>query len=111
MADEKKLSILSIERRLDETVKKVRYLGLIPQGYRHYPAVTTMKGFLNSGRADTWKECTALYEEQVHRWKLEQNSAEALQWSMYTAMQAQQAAKSAGFAQAVHSALSGAQIL
>ena len=52
---------------------------LIPPDYRYPLALTTMLGFVKNLRASTWKECADLYEQQLHRWKIETNSAENLQ--------------------------------
>ena len=49
---------------------------LIPPDYRYPLAIQTMLGFVRNLRASTWKECADLYEEQLHRWQMEENNAE-----------------------------------
>ena len=51
---------------------------LIPPDYRYPLAIETMLRFVKNLRASTWKECADLYEEQLHRWQMEANSAENL---------------------------------
>ena len=49
---------------------------LIPPDYRYPLALSTMNGFLRNFRASNWKVCVDLYEEQYHRWVMEENSRE-----------------------------------
>jgi len=51
---------------------------LIPPDYRYSLAIETMLRFVRNLRASTWKECADLYEEQLYRWKMEENSVENL---------------------------------
>jgi len=50
----------------------------IPEEYVNALALGTMTRFIANGRADNWKTCVDMFEEQKHRWILENNSAEAL---------------------------------
>jgi len=50
----------------------------IPEDYVNSLALETMLRFIANGRADTWKVCVDMFEEQKHRWLLENNSAESL---------------------------------
>lgn len=43
----------------------------LPQPYRNYSATSYMAIAVGKGRADTFKEAANLYEEQLHRWRLE----------------------------------------
>jgi len=52
---------------------------LIPLDYRYSLALKIMLSHVRNLRASNWKECADLYEEQLHRWTMESNSAEALQ--------------------------------
>ena len=51
---------------------------LIPPDYRYPLALSTMYGLVKNFRATTWKECADLYEEQYHRWVMEENSKESV---------------------------------
>ena len=70
---EKKLE--KADRAAEENKKIIM---LIPPDYRYPLALETMLGFVKNLRASTWKECADLYEEQLHRWQMETNSAENL---------------------------------
>ena len=48
----------------------------IPPDYRYPLALETMLGFVKNLRASTWEKCVDLYEEQLYRWKMLENSAE-----------------------------------
>lgn len=43
----------------------------LPEPYRNYQATSYMAIAVGKGRADTFKEAANLYEEQLHRWRLE----------------------------------------
>jgi len=62
-----------VEKALLENEKVIL---LIPPDYRYPLALSTMLGFVRNFRASTWKECVDLYEEQYHRWVMEENSRE-----------------------------------
>jgi len=49
---------------------------LIPPDYRYPLALTTILGFVRNLKATTWKECANLYDEQLYRWQMLENSAE-----------------------------------
>ena len=70
-------------------------LQLIPPKYRYPLALKEMSSSVTNMLADSWKECAKLYEEQLHRWTLEKNSAEALILAAQTNALAASAAKSA----------------
>ena len=72
-AEEWKIRLDNAEQVFEENRKIVT---LIPPDYRYPLALTTMLGFVRNLRASTWKECADLYEEQLHRWQMEENSAE-----------------------------------
>ena|GEM_PF-3060751 len=57
---------------------------LIPSNYRYPFALKQMSGYVSDMRADSWKECVNLFEEQMHRWTLEENSEEALELASQT---------------------------
>jgi len=76
----------------------IQYVNLIPPNYRYPLALDEIYSYLANHRAESWKEAVNLYEEQLHRWKLEENSEEALLLQAQTAALAGRAASSAGTA-------------
>jgi hypothetical protein len=85
-----------------QTMASSNYLNLIPSQYRNSIALSTMLNYLNSGRADSWKECTKLFEEQLHNDRMlqsqletQRNSEIAAENSSIAAEYAARAAKSA----------------
>jgi len=77
---------------------KIEYVNLIPPDYRFPLALNEMYSYLLNGRAESWKEAINLFEETLHRWKLEQDSEEAMLLQAQTAALAGRAASSAGAA-------------
>jgi hypothetical protein len=57
-----------------------------------------MLGCLQSGKADTWKECVDQYDDRVHKWILEENSRRTLEAAQPTQAAAQNAASNAAWA-------------
>lgn len=53
-----------------EELKKVDF---IPKEYQYGIAMDFFYAVLNNGRAENLKDCMNLYEEQVHRWKMERS--------------------------------------
>jgi len=68
---------------------------LIPSDYRYTLALSTMLKFLENGRANDWTALADKYEEQLHRWTLEKNSNEALEYQRFSALKMEEAAGSA----------------
>lgn len=64
--------IMSVIPWCREELKKIDF---IPKEYQYGIAIDFFYKVLNNGRADSLKECMNLYEEQIHRWKLESNIA------------------------------------
>lgn len=65
-------NIESLEKDLETFKTEHGYvLDFLPETYRNAPAVSFMFLVISNGRADTLKEAMNLYEEQLHRWKLE----------------------------------------
>ena len=67
----------------------------IPPDYRYSLALKTMLRFVRNMMASSWKECAMMYEEQIHRWTLEANSAENLELQRQAAYYTQKASGSA----------------
>lgn len=45
----------------------------IPQGYQYTQATEYLLDVVSAGRADSLKEALAMYDEQLHRWKMEES--------------------------------------
>jgi len=67
----------------------------VPDEYCSTYALDAMLGYIHSFRAENWRECTALYEEQKHRGILEQDSKENLQLQHEMTQAAKRAANNA----------------
>jgi len=93
--DEAKAKLKIAEDNLNSNIECVY---LIPENYRYPLALDEIYSYLANHRAESWKEAVNLYEEQLHRWKLEENSEEALVLQAQTAALAGRAASSAGTA-------------
>lgn len=57
------------------TVANEAVIGQIPRDYRYYDAVAYFEHVLANEQADSMKEAINLFEEYLHRQRLEQNSA------------------------------------
>lgn len=66
------------ERILEISTENCEVLERIPADYRCYDAVLFMERAARNGRADNMKEAINLYEEDLHRRRLETNSAVAI---------------------------------
>ena len=66
-------------------------LPLVPKDYRYTLALSNLLKIIENGRSSNWSETCDRFEEQLHRWRLEQNSNEALQYQRYQALMAQEA--------------------
>lgn len=61
-----------LKKQLDSVVKeKLEIISIIPERYRYPLATDYLVDVLICGRADTMKEALNLFEEQLHRWKIE----------------------------------------
>jgi len=76
----------------------IQYVNLIPPNYRYPLALNEIYSYLANLRAENWKEAVNLYEEQLHRWQMEQNSEEALLLQAQAAALAGKASSRAGTA-------------
>ena len=69
----------NLEKNREVEVKKLLpEIQFVPANYRYLIAVQYMLEAFQNQRADTFKEAINLYEEQLHRWKLENASAQML---------------------------------
>ncbi|MDR0874476.1 MAG: hypothetical protein LBN27_13600 [Prevotellaceae bacterium] len=66
------------ENEAHEKLRNTQYLPLIYEGYCYMLALETMMEFLKKGKADTWKELIDKYDDQYHKWTLEENAAKRL---------------------------------
>jgi len=88
----------ALKQQAQGVVMSCRILPRIPYEYRSTLALQTMMRYIRNEQASSWRECTRLLDEQIHRWTLEENSREALILQRYTAMKAEMAADSAAIA-------------
>ena len=58
-------------------------VAFLPKQYANLEAVSFMLVAIHSGRADSLKEVYNLYEEQLHRWKLEEAANQSAQAQEY----------------------------
>lgn len=91
---EKKLATakreLATYKSSEEWSKAVSY---IPKDYFYLSAITKMKSFAANGRADTMKEALTLYEEFLHREKMEYEAKRAADNAEMTAVAAAEASE------------------
>lgn len=63
---------VTCETTLKQFMKtNIDILNILPKNYRYPLAANFIAEVLESGRADTMKEALNLYEEQLHRWRME----------------------------------------
>lgn len=87
IADEANKNIAIIKAAMNDFISKnARYIEMIPEKYRNLEAVSYMYLAVCNGRADTLKEVINLYEEQLHRWRLEASAQQAAEAQEFTAM-------------------------
>ena len=73
-ADEAAIAQLEADAvTLEKAAKEL--LAFLPDTYRNAEAACYMLLAVKDGRADTLKEAMNLYEEQLHRWKMEKLAA------------------------------------
>jgi len=70
-----------MDEELVQLFRNAAALKEVPNDYCSSLALEYMVNLLDKGRASTWADCTDKYEEQVHRWKLETNTAEAARYA------------------------------
>jgi len=97
IANERGAAFAAMERARVITLN-CKIIPFLPEDYRSSLALQTMMKYIINGQVDTWRECSSKYDEQAHRWILEQNSFEALQLQKHTAMMTEIAADNARFA-------------
>ena len=89
-----------LQKKIEEASNKFNAFLLIPYDYCSTYAMTTMLNFIDNKRADTWKEVTALYEEHIHRSKMENNARITAENSILQAEYARQNRNAARWAAA-----------
>lgn len=61
-----------LKKKIEDIIRgKMEVISMIPEKYRYTLATSYIAEVLECGRADTMKEALNLYEEQLHRWKME----------------------------------------
>ena len=90
------------ENKAQDKRNNVVYLPAVPKGYCYSLALETMIEIIANGRANTWQELADRYEEQYHRWTLEEMSRKKLEAQIRQAQATeetlQQARKAANWA-------------
>lgn len=69
-------NVINRSDELKESIKAILYekneiISIIPEKYRYPLAANFFTEVLENGRADSMKEAMNLFEEQLHRWKME----------------------------------------
>jgi len=68
-----------LKQRIESVIKeKIEVISLIPEKYRYPLATSYLTEVIECGRAETMKEALNLYEEQLHRWRMENKMNEVL---------------------------------
>ena len=86
--------IEKLEKNISEIVeagekfaeKNGHVLKFLPNQYRNLQATSYMLMAVKNGRADTLKEAINLYEEQLHRWRLEDAARQSAEAQEYLAL-------------------------
>lgn len=74
----KKMYLAQQVMLIDEEIRSIfqehgEIMCVLPEPYRYYTAVHYIQQTLVHGRADSLKEAMNLYEDQMHKWKIENN--------------------------------------
>jgi hypothetical protein len=72
--EEYKAQIPDLRKKEEEAMSKFDKVWLIPDDYCSEYAMATMIKFIDSNKAHSWKEVTALYDEHLYRMKMEENT-------------------------------------
>jgi hypothetical protein len=83
---------ISLKFDLAQLLESTVALPNIPVEYCNDVALEYMVSRIDKGVASTWKECVEQYEQQVHRWTVEENTAEAARYAKSAARSARWAA-------------------
>jgi len=73
-------------------------LNAVPPAYRYTYAMEQMARFVQNLLADSWKECAVLYEDHMHKLRMEAHAEETKELAELSAFYAKQAKSSAGAA-------------
>jgi len=73
-----KTRLQELEQKEKEAIEKFKAVLIIPDDYCSEYALTTMLKFIDNKRAHSWKEVANLYEEHLHRMKMENNTKQIL---------------------------------
>ena len=63
--------------------KYAEHLQILPRDYWDTLSITTIIKYLEDNRADNLKEALKLYDEQLHRWKIEEQNKQVIQNQNY----------------------------
>ena len=92
-ADDKLSIATKYDKNAQEKLENAIYLPAIPEGYCYSLALETMLEIMEKGRADSWKELAKEYEEQLHRWKMQEGSRQSLELQIRQAKIAEETLK------------------
>jgi len=68
-----------LKQRIESVIKEnIEVISLILEKYRYPLATSYLAEVIECGRAETMKEALNLYEEQLHRWRMENKMNEVL---------------------------------
>jgi len=85
--EESKNNLESLKNNLDIfIIDNHHVVEFLPETYRNPQATSYMLLAVSNGRADTLKEAINLYEEQLHRWKLEEYARQSAEAQSYCAL-------------------------
>jgi len=71
----------ALEEEIIRLFRNAAALKNFPADYGSSLALVYMIDLIDKGRAATWAQCADKYEEQVHRWKVEKNTAESARYA------------------------------
>ncbi|MBQ2715871.1 MAG: hypothetical protein IJF21_03630 [Clostridia bacterium] len=85
--EESQSNLITLKQNLSTFAKDNHHVvEFLPASYRNPQATSYMLLAVSNGRADTLKEAINLYEEQLHRWKLEQYARQGAEAQEYCAL-------------------------
>ena len=72
--EEYELQLFDLRKKEEKAMSEFDKVWLVPDDYCSEYAMATMIKFIDSIKAHSWKEVTALYDEHLYRMKMEENT-------------------------------------
>ena len=72
--EEYETQLLDLRKKEEEAMNKFDKVWFIPDDYCSEYAMTTMIKFIDSNKADSWKEVVALYDEHLYQMEMKENT-------------------------------------